>query len=149
MTLDEIKSHLPHRDPFLWLDEVVTVQEESIHARKFLNEDLGLFQGHYPDFPILPGVIQCEMAFQAAALLVALSHPVEDDRVPVVVRLNNTQFRSMVRPNDLIDIHVEITQQMGEVFFFKGKLLVGDRVATRLEFATTVAPVPVAVPAAN
>ena len=71
MTLDDIKQSIPHRDPFLWLDEVTEISDTRIVARKYLPEDLDLFRGHYPHFPILPGVIQCEAAFQASAVLIS------------------------------------------------------------------------------
>ena len=93
MKLDEIKACIPHREPFLWLDEVVALEENSIHARKFVSPDLDLFQGHYPDHPVLPGVILCEAAMQAAAVFIAKTDAPSSDKVPVATRLNNTKFR--------------------------------------------------------
>lgn len=137
MTLDEIKQAIPHRDPFLWLDEVTEISDTRIVARKFLAENLDLFRGHYPHFPILPGVIQCEAAFQAGAVLISRTLKTGTDLAPVVTRLNNVQFRSMVRPGQTIDMEVEITERLQNTFYLKAKVSSGGKVSCRLEFACT------------
>ncbi|MCL4149977.1 UNVERIFIED_CONTAM: hypothetical protein GTU68_012873 [Idotea baltica] len=110
-----------------------------IHARKHLSPDLDVFQGHYPDFPVLPGVLQCEAAFQAGAILIAQSVPTGSEEVPVVTRLNNVQFRRMVRPEETIDIEVELVERVSNAFFLKGKVSVDGKVSVRLEFACSSA----------
>lgn len=137
MTLDDIKQAIPHRDPFLWLDEVVEISATKIVARKHLSPDLDLFRGHYPHFPILPGVIQCEAAFQAAAVLISRILPAGSHLAPVVTRLNNVQFRSMVRPNQTIVMDVELTDRLQNTFYLKGKVTSNGQVCCRLEFACT------------
>ena len=137
MNLDEIKACIPHREPFLWLDEIVSLEENGIHARKTVSPDLDLFQGHYPDHPILPGVILCEAAMQASAVFIAKSGIETGDKVPVATRLNNTKFRRMVRPGETLDIHVTLTEKLGGAYFFTGKVTVGKETAARMEFAVT------------
>jgi 3-hydroxyacyl-[acyl-carrier-protein] dehydratase len=137
---DEIERCIPHRAPFLWLDEVVSVDHQKIHARKFLDPSLDIFSGHYPNFPVLPGVILCEMALQAAAVLMSRLGAAQGGAVPVATRLNNTQFRRMVRPGETVDIDVELTERLASAYFFSGKLSVGSQLAARLEFACTLAP---------
>lgn len=139
MNAEEIQQLIPHRPPFLWLDEVVTADETFLHARKYLDPELPVFAGHYPDFPVLPGVLQCEACFQAAAVLIAKSHPVESGRVPVVTRQNNTRFRRLVRPGETLDIEVRLTEQLANAFFLTGKVSVNGQVSVRLEFACTAA----------
>ena len=136
---EEIEARIPHRSPFLWLDEVVSLADGEIHARKFLDPGLDVFTGHYPDFPVLPGVLQCEAAFQAGALLIAETVPVNAGEVPVVTRLNNVQFRKLVRPGDTLDLHVQIVEQLASAIFLTGKVSVAGKVSTRLEFACTTA----------
>ena len=140
LTLDQIKDIIPHRDPFLWIDSVTELSESKIVAVKNLATDLALFKGHYPDFPVLPGVIQCEAIFQAGAILIAQSTIPDPGKVPVVTRQNNTKFRRMVRPGEVLDIEVELTETVSNAFFLKGKTSVDGKVATRLEFACTLAP---------
>lgn len=140
MNRDEIQQCIPHRPPFLWLDEVVELTDRRIRCRKFLDPDLDLFQGHYPHFPVLPGVIQCEAAFQAGALLISKTATIAPGHVPVVTRLNNTQFRRLVRPGETLEIEVELTETLANAFFLSGKVSVGGKVSTRLEFACATAP---------
>lgn len=141
MTRDEIQQLIPHRPPFLWLDEVVEATDRRVHARKFIDPSLEVFQGHYPGFAVLPGVLQCEAAFQAGALLIARVGTMAPGHVPVVTRLNNTQFRRLVRPGETIDIEVELTETLANAFFLTGKVSVDGKVSTRLEFAVASAPV--------
>ncbi|MCA9076218.1 MAG: 3-hydroxyacyl-ACP dehydratase FabZ [Planctomycetaceae bacterium] len=137
MNREEIQRHIPHRPPFLWLDEVVAVDETTIHARKLITDDLEVFRGHYPDFPVLPGVLQCEAIMQAGAVLIAQSMDVGEGKVPVATRMKNVQFRKLVRPGDTLEIEVSITERLQETFFLKGKASVDGKVTTRLEFACT------------
>ena len=139
MDRDAIQQCIPHRPPFLWIDEVVEISDDRIHARKYLDPDLDVFSGHYPDFPVLPGVLQCEAAFQASAILISKIAELSDDLVPVVTRLNNTKFRRMVRPGETLDIEVQLTEKLSNAFFLTGKVSVDGEMATRLEFACATA----------
>jgi 3-hydroxyacyl-[acyl-carrier-protein] dehydratase len=138
--LDAIQRLIPHRPPFLWLDEIVEIDDSRVHARKHLDPDLDIFRGHYPAFPVLPGVLQLEAAFQAGALLIARLATIEPDAVPVVTRVNNVQFRQLVRPGETLEIEVELTERLGNAFFLKGKTHVNDKTTARLEFACALAP---------
>ena len=139
MTRDDIQQLIPHRDPFLWLDEIVELTETRIHARKFLAPDLPVFTGHYPSFPVFPGVLQLEAAMQAGAVLIAKTATMAPGKVPVATRINNVQFRRMVRPGETLDIEVELTERMSNAFFLTGKVSVGGQVSVRLEFACAAA----------
>ena len=134
-----IEALIPHRDPFLWIDEVIEMTDTTIRAKKHISGDLDVFRGHYPHFPVLPGVLICEAAFQAGAILIAKSGEVGEGKVPVVTRLNNTKFRNMVRPGDTIDIEVELTEKLSNAFFLTGKVTVDGKPAVRLEFACAAA----------
>ena len=83
-------------------------------------------------------------AFQAAAVLIAQTVPVEDGEVPVATRLNNTKFRRLVRPGETLDIKVEVTERVSNAFFLKGTVSVDGKVSTRCEFACASAPSPMA-----
>lgn len=139
LTRAEIEQLIPHRDPFLWIDEVTELTDSKIVAKKHIAAELDVFRGHYPHFPILPGVLQLEAAFQAGAILIARTQQVEDGQVPVVTRVNNTKFRQMVRPGDTLDIEVELTERVANAFFLTGKVSVGGQVSVRLEFACAAA----------
>lgn len=136
----EIEQCIPHRDPFLWLDEVTEISSSRIVARKHLSENLPVFQGHYPSFPVFPGVLQCESCFQAGAVLISRLVPTGTDEVPVVTRVNNVQFRRMLRPGETIEIEVELTERVSNAFYLKGRVSVDGKVSARLEFVCTAAP---------
>lgn len=125
---------IPHRPPFLWLDEVTEISDSRIVATKHLPADLPVFQGHYPSFPVFPGVLQCEACFQAGAVLISKISDVGDDKVPVVTRQNNTQFRKLIRPGDTITVEAELTERLSNAFYMKGKVTVDGKVTARLEF---------------
>lgn len=142
MNREEIQQYIPHRPPFLWLDEVTALTGNSITAQTVLNPELDVFQGHYPGFPVLPGVLQCEMAMQAAAVLIAKQFPPAPGKVPVATRMTSVQFRRMVRPGETVQIDVELKEQLGTAWYLTGRVSVGGKVATRLEFACTLADSP-------
>lgn len=135
MNREEIEQLIPHRDPFLWLDEVVEVTETTIHARKFLDPKLDVFAGHYPGHPVFPGVLQLETAMQAGAVLIAKSQSMGSGKVPVATRISETKFRRMIHPGDTMDVHVTLTEKLANAFFLKAHVSVNGKVATRLEFA--------------
>jgi 3-hydroxyacyl-[acyl-carrier-protein] dehydratase len=139
MTLDraEIERLIPHRPPFLWVDEVLEIQGNRLRARKRVDPQLDVFAGHYPQFAVLPGVLLCEAAFQAGAILIASTSPPAEGQVPVVTRVNNVKFRRMVRPGDVLDIEVELTEQLAGAYFLTGRVTVAGETAVRLEFACT------------
>ena len=141
MNTEEIKNRIPHRDPFLWLDEVTEITDGLIVARKHLSPALPVFQGHYPDFPVFPGVLQCEACFQAGAVLISRMMETSEGQVPVVTRVNNVQFRRLIRPDETIEITVELTERLANAFYMKGKVSSQGKVTARLEFVCTAAAV--------
>ena len=136
-----IEALIPHRDPFLWLDEVVELGETLVRARKRVPEDLAVFAGHYPEFPVLPGVLLCEAVFQAGAVLIASAGEIPEGHVPVVTRQQETRFRRMVRPGEVLEIEASLEEVLGGAWFLTGKVSVDDQVAVRLQFACTAAAV--------
>ena len=141
MNTEEIMECIPHRAPFLWLDSVSEISNDRIVASKHLSADLPVFQGHYPDFPVFPGVLQCEACFQAGAVLISRIFDVGDGAVPVVTRVNNTQFRRMIRPGETVQIEVDLTERLANAFYLKGRVTVDGKVTARLEFVCATASV--------
>jgi len=145
LTREEICELIPHRDPFLWIDEVTAESANQLTARKFVAADLDVFRGHYPGQPVLPGVLVCEAAMQAGAVLISRQANVGESptsgagRVPVATRINNVKFRRMVRPGDTLVIDVELTERLADAFFLKATVKVDGKTAAQLEFACTLA----------
>jgi 3-hydroxyacyl-[acyl-carrier-protein] dehydratase len=137
MSRQQILDAIPHRPPMLLLDDVVEWETEHIVCKKKFTGDEFFFQGHYPDFPLVPGVILCEAAMQAGAVL--LSKHVTGDGVPVAGRLNDVKFKRMVRPGDTILLDVTLDERMGDAFFLSAKVTCDHKPAVTLNFAVTVA----------
>jgi len=140
MNQTDIKKLLPHREPFLFIDSVLRVDETSITAIRQIREDAFYFKGHYPGNPIMPGVLLLEIIFQAGALLIASL--VKDQDVvgtPVVTRVTNVKFKKIVRPNDELSIEAEVLENIGGVSRFKGKIKVDGKLAVSCEFMAKLA----------
>jgi len=138
-----ITDRIPHRPPFLWLDRVLEISGEKITAEKKIPEDMELFQGHYPDYPLMPGVLLCEAVFQAGALLIGEVHKKEQDSpagtlqkgMPVLTRILGARFKREVRPGDTVTVNVTLQEKVGPAWFMKGSVRVLGKVAVQVEFA--------------
>jgi 3-hydroxyacyl-[acyl-carrier-protein] dehydratase len=139
MSLDYIKAAIPHREPFLLLDEFVERNEKRIVCRKRFTGDEFWYRGHYPDFPLTPGVLLCEAAMQAGAVLLSNYANAGQGGVPVVTRMNNVKFKAMVRPGDTVDLEVELVERMADAFFMNAKVTTGGKVAVTFDFACKMA----------
>jgi 3-hydroxyacyl-[acyl-carrier-protein] dehydratase len=140
-TIDSI----PHRSPMLMVDEIVSCDEDSIACRRTFRKDEYFFQGHYPDYPIVPGVILCECAAQSAALLLANRRDddaIPDGQVPVLTRLNNVRFKKILRPGDTVDVAVRLEEVVSNAYFLSATIRSGGKVAATLDLACSAAPRP-------
>lgn len=135
---EQIESMIPHRSVMRLLDEIVELTPSSIHARKTFSADDFFVQGHFPGHPIVPGVIQCECCLQAGAVLLSEHTPEEGDFVPVATRMDSVKFKNMVRPGDTVDIHVILKERLANAFFLTGKMMLGSKTSTRLDFACSI-----------
>jgi len=139
MSLAEIHAAIPHRAPFLLVDEIVSRDEQRIECRKTFTGDEFFYQGHYPQYPLTPGVLLCEAAMQAGAILLSQQFDSSAGGVPVATRMSDVKFKRMVRPGETIDIEVELVERLSDAFFLKGKVSCAGKVAVRFEFACTLA----------
>ncbi|MDR1492619.1 MAG: beta-hydroxyacyl-ACP dehydratase [Planctomycetaceae bacterium] len=139
MSQQEIFDAIPHRDPFLFVDEIVQWNEREIVCKKTFTGNEFFFAGHYPHYPIAPGVLLCEAAMQAGAIFLSKyfkeTHAPTEKGTPVVGRMNDVKFRQMVRPGDETLLHAALTDRMNDVFFMKAKVTVGKKTAVTFNFA--------------
>lgn len=133
-----IYDRIPHRPPFLWLDRVLEVTAESIRAEKTIPQDLDLFRGHYPDHPLMPGVLLCEAVFQAGGILLAGREQSGAGNMPVLTRIMGAKFKREVFPGAKMIIEARLIERVGPAWFLKGSVRVGDRLAAQVEFACTM-----------
>jgi 3-hydroxyacyl-[acyl-carrier-protein] dehydratase len=137
MTQQAILDAIPHREPFLLVDEIIEHGDARIVGRKTFHGKEWFFAGHYPDHPLVPGVLLCEAAMQCGAVLLARHFADGDAKVPVATRINDVRFKRMVRPGETILMEVELTERLADAFFLKAKVTVDGKVAVRFEFACT------------
>lgn len=134
----DIQQAIPHRPPMLLVDRVIEASDGRIVCEKTVRGDEFFLQGHYPGTPIVPGVILCEFAMQAGAILLS-QHLENADGVPVATRLNDARFRRMVGPGQVIRAEVTLNERLANAFYLSAKVLCEGKVAVRFDFACTVA----------
>lgn len=136
----DIEALIPHRAPFLLVDEVVSIDGNTIRTRKKVNGDDPVFKGHFPGFPIMPGVHIVEAIVQSGAILIAQMPGGTLGLMPVLTRLNNGKFKQMVKPGDTIEIEATLKERMANAFFMEGSARVGGKLAVSIDFACTGVP---------
>lgn len=135
----EVLEAIPHREPFLFIDEVTERAETRIACRRKIGEGEFFFRGHYPEFPIMPGVLLLESMFQAGAIYISGIMEEGTPGVPVVTRVSDVKFSRMVGPGDDLLIEAELVERVSSVFFMKGKVSKDGRPCARASFACTLA----------
>ncbi|MGL4943086.1 MAG: 3-hydroxyacyl-ACP dehydratase FabZ family protein [Thermoguttaceae bacterium] len=136
----DILDAIPHREPFLFVDEIVEyVPEESrIVCKKTFTPDEFFFRGHYPNFPVVPGVILCEAALQAGAVLLSRLFSERFDQgnqTPLVAKTGSLRFKQMVRPNDTVFLEGRYKNNMGGVYFLDVKVKLDGKTILAFEAA--------------
>jgi 3-hydroxyacyl-[acyl-carrier-protein] dehydratase len=140
MPRDAIERCIPHRDPFLLIDEIVEESENQIVCRKTFTGNEFWYAGHYPGFPLTPGVLLCESAMQAGAVLLSRIVADNPDFLPVVSRINKVKFKAMVRPGDTVTLDVTVTNKMAGAYFMSAKVMKGEKLAVTFDFICNLAP---------
>ncbi|MBE6292920.1 MAG: beta-hydroxyacyl-ACP dehydratase [Bacteroidales bacterium] len=142
MDREEIKTYLPHREPMLLVDSIVVETETATDGTELhyaigtyhVRGDEFFLQGHFPDYPVVPGVILCEMMAQSCALL--LGDEIKSKR-PLYTGIDNVRFKHQVRPGDTITIRSIITDRRQAIVFAKAEAKVDGKLCCRgnLSFA--------------
>ena len=142
----EILDDLHHRPPYLLIDNVIEVSESHIHTIKTLSEDEYFFKGHFPGAPIVPGALLHEMTTQSAGVLIARKHnPMKDYNthdpyhnefaLGVLSRIYDSKFKGFAKPNDQLNIKIELIEKLENAFRFKGKIYKNDEIIMKNEFS--------------
>jgi 3-hydroxyacyl-[acyl-carrier-protein] dehydratase len=138
--ITEVLARIPHRYPFLLVDRCEEYKpSESIVGIKCVTVNEPFFQGHFPGYPVMPGVLIVEAMAQTSAVLMSKSLEIDPaGKAIFFMSLDNCRFRAPVRPGDVLRLAVEVTRARGDIFKFKGRALVDDKVAAEAEFAAMV-----------
>ncbi len=136
-----VKEILPHREPFLFIDEIVDMTDKTIVAHRKVRADEPQFEGHYPNKPIMPGVLLCEAVLQAGAYLMAVKHNLDAGMkgAPVVTRLNHVRFKRMIKPGDELEIFAEHKLTKMGAHMMTGVIRCEEKVVCTLDFTVMLA----------
>jgi 3-hydroxyacyl-[acyl-carrier-protein] dehydratase len=141
--MQEILRRIPHRYPFLLVDRAEDYRpHKSIVGIKGVTVNEPFFPGHFPDNPVMPGVLIIEALGQTGAVLMAKSlglcvSDIEGKTI-LFISIDNARFRAPVRPGDVLRMNVEVTKHRADLFKFNGRAFVGGKVAAQAEFAAMV-----------
>lgn len=128
---------IPHRSPFLFVDRVIDITDDRVIAERTLKKEEAFFAGHYPQMPLMPGVLMCEAVFQAAGVFMSqklLKSDTVGNKVPVLTRVDAARFRRMAFPGDVLRLEATFVQRLKDFYFFKGCAKKQDQVLVSLEF---------------
>ena len=141
---EEIEAILPHREPFLLIDEVVELEPgERVVARKRVRPDEWYLAGHFPGRPVMPGVLIVEALAQAGALYAArLTKFDPEKQVIYFMGMDGVKFRKPVVPGDVLRLEVVPLRKGGVVWKMRGEVKVGDVVVAEAEFLASIQPRP-------
>jgi len=132
-------SVIPHRPPFLFIDEVLELDEAHALCARTFRVDEPFYAGHYPGNPITPGVLLCEAVFQAGAIFLArrlgASGVSAGEKTPVLCRIEEAKFKGMVLPGDRVTIEVRPTETLQQFHFMSGTVRKEGKVVLTLRYA--------------
>ncbi|MCQ2614036.1 MAG: 3-hydroxyacyl-ACP dehydratase FabZ [Treponemataceae bacterium] len=134
----DIESLLPHRSPFLFVDEIVSADEKCVIAtRKFTDEDF-FFKGHFPQYPVVPGVILVETMAQAGGAGLAAQKVLAEGSLFFLGTVDKVKFRRQVRPGDTVRMEITNLRVSPKMIKQAGKAYVGDELAAEAEWLCLV-----------
>ena len=141
---DVIESIIPHRDPFLFLDEVLELEPGvRVVARKAVTGDEWFFAGHFPGRPIMPGVLILEAMAQAAGVMVfsAMDRPQMEHSLYYYVGIDNARFKKPVVPGDVLELEVSLERSLRGIGKFNCVARVDGQTVAEATIMCTVRPV--------
>jgi 3-hydroxyacyl-[acyl-carrier-protein] dehydratase len=128
--MEPIEKLIPHRPPFLFVDEVIAESADTLTTRRRVRPDEDFFKGHYPGNPIMPGVLICESVFQSGCIFLAKQFAARGEDLkrytPVLTRITEVKFKNTVKPGDELIIDVKLKDRLGRFMFLSGSVRTAD-----------------------
>ena len=140
INIDQIKKLIPHRAPFLLIDRVENVVLDSeATGFKMVSGNEPYFAGHFPDFPVMPGVLIVEAIAQTASVMVAAMNPgLTTGKLVFFTTVEKARFRQPVRPGDVVKLHVLKDKNKGPLWKFTGKASVDGKLVAEADFGAMI-----------
>ena len=139
LNIPEIKELIPHRDPFLFVDmcEIKIPGEHGISTKTFKDQEY-FFKGHFPNNPIVPGVIIVEAMAQTAGIVVSYKLKEYQEKSVLFMSVNKAKFRKPILPNDTVSFEVKFLNKVRDVYKFYGLCLMGSIKVSEAEFSAMI-----------
>ena len=139
LSIEEIKNLIPHRKPFLFIEECKIIERGKLgESTRTFYENEYFFEGHFPDNPIVPGVVIVEAMAQTAGVVVSESLIDNKDQSVLFMSINKAKFRKPVLPNYNIKFYVEMLNNVKNVYKFLGKAYHDESLVAESEFSAMI-----------
>ncbi len=139
LEIEEIKKLIPHRDPFLFVDKCeIIIPGEHGKSEKIFSKEEYFFKGHFPDNPIVPGVIIVEAMAQTAGIVVSYKLRDYKEKSVLFMSVNKAKFRKPILPNDKVSFEVKFLNRVRDVYKFLGFCFKDDIKVSEAEFSAMI-----------
>ena len=139
LNIEEIKNLIPHRDPFLFVDTCeIIIPGDHGKSEKLFSTNEYFFKGHFPDNPIVPGVIIIEAMAQTAGIVVSYKLREFKEKSVLFMSVNKAKFRKPIRPDEKVSFEVKFINSVRDVYKFQGTCYKGDVKVSEAEFSAMI-----------
>lgn len=144
LNIDEIREILPHRYPMLLVDRILEISDTRVVGIKNVTANEPFFQGHFPNYPIMPGVLVVEALAQCGGVLALREMADRDEKVVLFASIDECRFRAPVTPGDQLRLELEILRRRGGIVKMRGQAFVDDRLVAEAVLMCSIAERPAA-----
>lgn len=144
LNIDEIREILPHRYPMLLVDRILEISDTRVVGIKNVTANEPFFEGHFPNYPIMPGVLVVEALAQCGGVLALREMADRDEKVVLFVSIDNCRFRAPVTPGDQLRLELEILRRRGGIVKMRGQAYVDDRLVAEAVLMCSITDRPAA-----